>query len=357
MPLGLLGKINSCVHKKRVGRPMKTEILILGAGMDPHVQLVTDVLKRDASVQVHLLDFEQQTPFSVDLDAKGVCEITVDGKRVSRGAVIWDRVKILAGTDMYPKGDEESAGFSAREWRALYKLISQMHQGPVINPEGSKGRMLKPLQQMHAAAVGLMTPPSVVTNSKAAAQEFAGYNSTGLILKSLSGGKIKPEGEGERIPYNIMTMRVDGSSLEAADAGELALCPHFFQNEIPKAFELRVAIMGDTVCAFRINSQSYQCTSLDWRNGIPLLSFEPFALPAKVELNLRAFMTRIGFIFGSVDLVVDPDGTYWFLECNEDGQWAWLDKVVNGAISEAVATELRRAATAGAKIAETLEAV
>lgn len=48
-------------------------------------------------------------------------------------------------------------------------------------------------------------------------------------------------------------------------------------------------------------------------------------------------MLALGLFSGSFDLIVDRDGQYWFLECNQDGQWSWLDVVVDGAIADAFA--------------------
>ncbi|MGF1457140.1 MAG: hypothetical protein ACFB6R_17410 [Alphaproteobacteria bacterium] len=59
------------------------------------------------------------------------------------------------------------------------------------------------------------------------------------------------------------------------------------------------------------------------------------------------FLKLGGLHFGSFDLVVDPEGVYWFLACNTQGQWFWLDETIDYVISEAFAdllfTEYHRA--------------
>lgn len=42
---------------------------------------------------------------------------------------------------------------------------------------------------------------------------------------------------------------------------------------------------------------------------------------------------------GSIDMIVDPEGQYWFLECNQDGQWGFLEKFCDNAIAKVFAEE------------------
>jgi len=37
-------------------------------------------------------------------------------------------------------------------------------------------------------------------------------------------------------------------------------------------------------------------------------------------------MDHVGWLWGSMDVIVDQNGDYWFLECNPQGQWGWLDR-------------------------------
>jgi hypothetical protein len=51
-------------------------------------------------------------------------------------------------------------------------------------------------------------------------------------------------------------------------------------------------------------------------------------------------MSHFGLFSGHFDFVVTPDGEYVFLECNPQGQWAFLDHLTDHRMSRAFAQEL-----------------
>jgi hypothetical protein len=61
------------------------------------------------------------------------------------------------------------------------------------------------------------------------------------------------------------------------------------------------------------------------------------AMPTDVDNMIRSFMNKMDFCVGSLDVIVDKFGEYWFLECNPEGAWAWLDQISGGKISLAFA--------------------
>jgi hypothetical protein len=162
-------------------------------------------------------------------------------------------------------------------------------------------------------------------------------------MKSVSAGKVTPAGDGgETIPYCVMTMQVSPEDLETATSEEIAYCPHFLQQEIPKSHELRVVVVDGRVLAFRIDSQKHELTSLDWRKGMEVASFSPVSLDDGTIARIQTFMSRMGLFTGSLDLIIDPEEQVWFLECNQDGAWGWLDDLVESAITRAFADGFAR---------------
>jgi glutathione synthase/RimK-type ligase-like ATP-grasp enzyme len=65
---------------------------------------------------------------------------------------------------------------------------------------------------------------------------------------------------------------------------------------------------------------------MDWRN-IPSneLQVEEFELPPEIKEKCIVFMKEMGLLFGCFDFIVTPDGEYYFLEINEQGQFLWVE--------------------------------
>jgi hypothetical protein len=319
-------------------------IVVLGSRFDPHVSRVADRFDAE-EVDYRIVDFlSEQELWSLHQDERGTLRLIHSDRGQVIPTLIWDRVKLLPGTDMYPKGSMESAGYLALEWRALYNLITTVWADRAVNPPSAKRKMLKPFQQALAAKVGFLVPQTLITTSRAEAIRFCEDAGGSVVMKSLSGGKIQPKTDGEGVPFNIMTMRVSAEDVASAEPAQISCAPHFFQREISKSFELRVVVVDNDIFAFKINSQNFKSTELDWRNGIQLLDFSPIALSSDVLTKIRLFMKAIGYTFGSLDFIVDTSGDLIFLECNEDGQWAWLDDRCDMAISAAYASVLPRLA-------------
>ena len=315
-------------------------LLILGTNDDPHVARVAELISRSEEVGVHILDYNDETSFSISLDQAGKAKITINGKEVTN-YIVWDRRKIIPGTNFYIKGDDEHSGYVAQEWRSLYTLICGISEGKVLNSLSSRTCLIKPYQQMVAMKSGFLTPPTIVTNDKRDATQFQDDHNL-VIMKSLSGAKIQTAGEGEYVPFNVMTMRIDPVDLHDASSAEIAYCPHFFQKEIVKKYELRVVHVDGEIWPFKVDSQNYKTTEVDWRKGTDVVGFSFFPIDPRLERMINDFMSSMEMTFGSLDLIIDHSDSCWFLECNQDGAWGWLDDIVDGAASQSFANALPR---------------
>ena len=313
-------------------------LVILGTRSDPHVDRVALLLERYSTIKVVIVDYLDDTRFSFEMNEKGENLLIINGHKLPKEYLVWDRRKILPGTDLYIKGNYESRGFIADEWRAFYTLICGLNPGNVVNSLESRSCMVKPIQQIVAASSGLLVPPTLVCNDKPEAIRFQSAHEGKLILKSLSGAKVSNPGDGEVIPFNIMTMRIGIDDLAQASSAEIAYCPHFFQAEIEKSHELRVVYVNGHILPFQVDSQSHRLSELDWRKALDCVPFRPCEIDARLSTKISSFMTSMKFFSGSLDFIIDKRGQPWFLECNQDGAWGWLDDICNGDISKAFAS-------------------
>jgi glutathione synthase/RimK-type ligase-like ATP-grasp enzyme len=100
-----------------------------------------------------------------------------------------------------------------------------------------------------------------------------------------------------------------------------------FQENIPKALELRITIVGKQLFTAAINSQQLEGATYDWRKEGRALhqQWQAYDLPQIIEKQLLELMTYFGLNYGAIDMIVTPDERYIFLEINPVGEFFWLE--------------------------------
>jgi glutathione synthase/RimK-type ligase-like ATP-grasp enzyme len=59
-----------------------------------------------------------------------------------------------------------------------------------------------------------------------------------------------------------------------------------------------------------------------------------------VATAIKALMSKLGLVYGAIDLIRTPNNDYVFLEVNPGGEWGMLERDLNYPISEAIADAL-----------------
>ncbi|MEI7587553.1 hypothetical protein [Runella sp.] len=188
-----------------------------------------------------------------------------------------------------------------------------------------------------AKKAGLDTPAMLVTTQKTEAIAFKKEH-TSIINKSI---KDSFTGTFEGIYYYNHTERVSDEILEKLDE---EFFPTLFQEEIPKAYELRVIFVHEKMWAGAIMSQSDPKTSLDWRNYNHQNPnrIVPYKLPKEVEEKIRKFAQLADLNTGAIDMIVSKDKRYVFLECNPNGQISMVSEKCNYPIEKYIADFLAK---------------
>ena len=184
--------------------------------------------------------------------------------------------------------------------------------------------------QLHvAAAVGLIVPRTLITNSPERAQKFASEIGGPIVYKAFEPPKLPDE-------KVIYTTPVDPNEL---DDPAIHLTAHLFQEQIPKEFDARVTMIGDKCFGVAIHPGS-PAARVDFRADYDAVSYAPLTLPVDLPRQLRAYLDRFGLAFGAFDFAVAADGAFHFLECNPNGQWAWIEDETELPMAEAFADYL-----------------
>lgn len=217
--------------------------------------------------------------------------------------------------------------------RTLFGMIEaldifQMERYSVYRRLDSKEEQLR-----IAAACGLSIPATCISNDAAAIRRFIQLQDAPVITKMQSAFAIYREGE----EHVVFTNNIDESHLEELE--NVQYCPMVFQEKIEKQLELRINIVGHAIFAFSIDSTVTERSATDWRkDGAALLnSWQPYKLPQDIQQKLLAFMDIYGLNYGAIDLILTPGGQYYFLEVNAAGEYFWLDKLCDHAISRQIA--------------------
>lgn len=119
------------------------------------------------------------------------------------------------------------------------------------------------------------------------------------------------------------------------------MAPILFQEYVEKETEIRVTVIGGSVFAAEIDSQSSLEGKDDWRKAGPgSLKTNPVQLPKSLSDKCLQIVKELGLNFGTIDLIKTPNGCYVFLELNPNGQWGWLEEATGESYTDALVQNL-----------------
>lgn len=190
----------------------------------------------------------------------------------------------------------------------------------------------KPYQLAIAKQCGLSIPDTLISNLPSEAERFFKQHCANVVAKPVRTGYLE-DADG---PKAIYTSKVEEFHMKQIT--RLSVAPATFQTLVHKQSDIRVTIVGEKIFCAEILSQTDDDASVDWRRtSNPDLPHKHHNLPGTVELRLLQYMKRLGLEYGAIDLVLDGDGNYYFLEVNPGGQWLWLDRILDLGITDSIA--------------------
>ncbi|MGH3157781.1 MAG: MvdC/MvdD family ATP grasp protein, partial [Streptosporangiaceae bacterium] len=176
----------------------------------------------------------------------------------------------------------------------------------VNDPMAAARAEYKPVQLAAATAAGLRIPQTLITSDPRTAYDWARQLGRPTIYKPLDGVWHADEGQ-VRVIYTSPVTDLD----ELLDPA-LGKTAHLFQEQIPKAFEARVTVVGSQVFAVRIDAGSPAARE-DWRSDYDALAYSQIELPPDVAAGLLGLHQRLGLRYGAADLILDADTGAWTL--------------------------------------------
>ncbi|MEU3183061.1 ATP-grasp ribosomal peptide maturase [Streptomyces sp. NPDC006923] len=208
-------------------------------------------------------------------------------------------------------------------------LASLPHCLYLSHPQSIARGEYKPAQLAEAKCLGLLVPRTLITNDPAEAHAFAAEQPT--IYKPLHAGAYDVDGE----PAGIWAAPVRSREID----GRISRCAHLFQEQVEKVADVRAVVVGQKVFCARITAPP---GVVDWRAEYQNLTYEAVECSEEVRQALLRFLAAFDLNYGAFDFSVSTDGGWWFLECNPNGQWAWLEHEAGLPITEAIADLLEK---------------
>jgi len=139
---------------------------------------------------------------------------------------------------------------------------------------------------------------TLITNEPAEARAFCADHHE-VVYKALRGGPLTEAG----VPVALYTGPVDADEI----TDQVAHTAHLFQVAVPKAYEVRLTIVGARQFGLRIDATN-PAGRLDWRAGHDQLRYSVVEIPARVSKGVSEMMRHFELTYAAADFIVTPAG-------------------------------------------------
>ncbi|WP_031487236.1 ATP-grasp ribosomal peptide maturase [Streptomyces bicolor] len=255
--------------------------------------------------------------------------LSAAGRLVSIGGLrsVWlRRPGIPASRAAAPSGWlAEEAG------QALYGMLRGSDARWMNHPDAARRARHKPWQLRLAQRCGLPVPATLITTFPQAAREFA-ERYPDLVVKPVSGAHPQDP------PRAVPTSRVAPD----ADFSAVAFGPTLLQRRVAKRADIRLTAVGERLLAARMATGAE--AEVDVRFAESQAPWHPVEVAPRVADAVHAYLREAELAYGAFDFVEDGDGTWWFLECNQSGQFGFVEVDTGQPIARTIAEWLARPA-------------
>jgi catechol 2,3-dioxygenase-like lactoylglutathione lyase family enzyme len=308
-------------------------VLILSAVTDVHAQAVMDILAAQGA-EVELVDLSE-FPIRLALSlAFGGDRRRFELRRHGGGVLDLDSVSAVWWRRPQPfrlpaAMDQAYQHFALSETATAFQGLYQALDAFWVNdPARNAMAEHKPYQLDLAQKIGLDIPVTLMTNDAEEARAFWREHEGEVIYKQFI---ALPETWRE-------TRRLTPD--DEAHAASIAHAPVIFQKHVPAVADLRVtAVEGEFYAAAAdVRDAGYP---QDVRMNLDV-KYKEHDLPPEIIAKLHELMTRLGLVYGAIDLRLTPEGRYVFLEINPAGQFLYVEYATGQPIAAALARTLSK---------------
>ena len=224
------------------------------------------------------------------------------------------------------------------EWNEIIRFFTEIfsnnNETKSLGVYQVKDRKLTQLD--YAQKIGLNIPKTFITSSKKELLSFQENCMGNIITKGISSSPSFTYANNSLEGY---TEVVSNKFLDSISG---TFFPSFFQENIEKQYELRIFYLRGKFYSMAIFSQNNEQTKTDVRkyDDAKPNKVVSYKLPKEVENKLHKFMLKMDLDTGSIDMIVDKNDEFYFLEVNPNGQFGMVSTPCNYYIEREIAKEL-----------------
>ncbi|MFF8974832.1 ATP-grasp ribosomal peptide maturase [Streptomyces sp. NPDC014995] len=225
------------------------------------------------------------------------------------------------------RAPEPSAWLTEEASQALYGMLRGSGARWMNPPDAALRARHKPWQLRLAQLCGLPVPATLITTFPQAARDFA-ERYPDLVVKPVSGAHPQDP------PRAVPTTRVPPD----ADFAAVAYGPTLLQRRIAKRADVRLTAVGDRLLAARkVTASDGDPDVVDVRFAPSAAPWRPVEVPPRLADAVRTYLREAELAYGAFDFAEDADGTWWFLECNQSGQFGFVEVDTGQPIARTIA--------------------
>lgn len=255
-------------------------------------------------------------------------EVELDGVRS-----IWNR---NPSTYVFPSSmTAAEQDFAYREAKlGLGGVLASLDVLWANHPNRCADAIFKPYQWKMATECGLLVADTVITNDPVSALRFVDQQDA-TITKALGPSGIIEDGR-VKVAYTRLL-----SSHDVVDLGCVSVTATTLQRFVPKAFEVRLTVIGESWFPIAIHAAT-ESARTDWRSDPSALTYEFVPVPDSVADGVSQYLERMNLAYAGLDFVVTPDERWVMLEANSGPQFGWLEAATGAPMVAALADLLMK---------------
>lgn len=181
-----------------------------------------------------------------------------------------------------------------------------------------------------AKDIGFNIPRAVISNNIEMVKYIKNTYDNDLIIKPIKSGNMK-DGDIEKAIFTTKISEEQFDNIERIES-----FPIFMESNVHKIVDLRCTVVGNEVFVAEIHSQIENESKIDWRRGKKVLEHREHVLPNNIKKMCIELTQKLNLNYSAIDMILDENNDYVFLEINPNGQWAWIENKLQFPISKKI---------------------